>query len=213
VESLDLFKNHKLGPGDILKISDLQRQRIYNAFETKMKVLEKRTYRDASRGLTYTCYLADAPDEITHMVVVKEVGDQFETFVYYKELEGPACDFEGLFDETKEDLVSISPPIEVEERKSLKETTPIEVTFKKKSFGTLFGVRMDSHKGGDEELKTIGEYFSEDPCENPHCFIEWTGNFSEGFIEIWYGSQVEKHEISLDDVSGTILSRNNGILG
>jgi len=65
------------------------------------------------------------------------------------------------------------------------------VTWVKKTMGTVFGVDVNSTDTG-KDVKTIAEYATDDDTDgNPHCFIEWTGDTEEGYLEMWYGCDVE----------------------
>jgi len=71
-----------------------------------------------------------------------------------------------------------------------------DVTWDKKDAGSTFGVQTHSTESGDDE-KTLAEYFTNDNPENPHAFIEWTGDSEKGWIEIWYGCEIRPEDIEM----------------
>ncbi len=71
----------------------------------------------------------------------------------------------------------------------------VDVTWDKKDAGSTFGVETTSTEA-KRDAKTLAEYFTNDETHgNPYCFIEWTGDSENGWIEIWYGCEIKPEDL------------------
>ena len=183
--------------GDIITLSDIQTQMAYNKSKIDFKISEVRVYKEPQGGFTYTAYIAEyKPDDeeehqIMLIVLTLGVGEIFELRLFYLDGDGVSGDFEPLFMENDDDLVErfeVTLHIEGED---------LPVTFDKQG-PTSFGVEFYTNEISEPQCKAIAEYFTEDECRgNPHCFIEWTGDKKDGFIELWYGCEIKPYEVKM----------------
>ena len=61
---------------------------------------------------------------------------------------------------------------------------------------------QDDKGAGCLDYKTLAEYFTNDDTRgNPHCFVEWTGDAETGYMEIWYGCEIENTDIEVFKVN------------
>jgi len=186
--------------GDIITLSDVQTQQEFNEMSVDFRIKEIRTYKEPGGLFTYTGYISEyAPENeepTTIMLFLRQVDDDFDLFVYYVDQEGPSDDFGPLFktnpkDPEDEDLVDI---FEVDIHVDGKD---LPVTWNQKGSGTIFGVDYNSTDTGEGQ-KTISEYYTKDETGgNPHCFIDWAGDTTDGFLEIWYGCEVTPEDVEL----------------
>ncbi|MDD5649803.1 MAG: hypothetical protein PHF86_05185 [Candidatus Nanoarchaeia archaeon] len=183
------------GKNDIVTLSDLQTQTEFNMLSVDFIITEVRTYKEPSSYFTYTCYFASykpsVGDEQTIMLMVRQIGANFDLRVFYMDSSGPSEDFVPLFDALKDDLIDrFNATLHFGE-------DDVEVTWDRQG-DSKFGIETKSTQSGESDPKTIAEYFTADDSRgNPHCFIEWTGNKLGGFIEVWYGCEVRVDDVEL----------------
>jgi hypothetical protein len=185
---------------DIITLSDIQTQTEYSKISVDFVITEVRTYKEPSGFFTYTAYLATykpKPDqEHNIMLLVRNVGDDFDLRVFYLNTEGPSEDFSPLFFPDADDLID---RFEVTIHFSDGE---VDVTWDRQG-DTNFGIESTTTKTQGTDQKTLAEYFTNDEARgNPHCFIEWTGNKVKGYIEVWYGC-----DIRVEDVESLKINR------
>lgn len=185
------------GVDDIITLSDLQTQEEYNKTSVDFRIREVRVYKEPQGVFTYTAYLAeykpnkDKVDQI--MLLVMQVGSEFELRVYFLDNDGASDDFAPVFAEDKDDLIDrfdVTLNIGDEE---------YPVTWDKQG-SSAFGVETTSTESNSDEpdCKTLAEYFTNDETKgNPHCFIEWTGDKEGGYIEIWYGCEIRNEDVEI----------------
>jgi hypothetical protein len=182
--------------GDIITLSDIQTQKEFKEMEVDFKIIQTREYRHPNGVFAYTGYIASyqatpEDEEQQIMLLVRQIGDDFDLQVYYMDNEGTSEEFEALFVENEEDLLD---RFEVQLHFGEED---LDVTWDRQG-PTNFGVNYSSSDDDedDEIIKTLAEYFTNDDTRgNPYCLIEWSGDKVGGYVEIWYGC-----EITVDDV-------------
>lgn len=187
------------GVGDIITLSDLQTQNEFDELSVDFVVKETRVYTEPNGLFTYHAYLVDSPcedEEQTLMLLVRESGDAFDILVFYRDQDGDACGYEGLFEDDGQDLLE-----RFEVDLHLPEDKESHVVWDKKQAGSTFGTETDVVDGDgnpSHDIKTLAEYFTDDDTGgNPHCFIEWTGEADAGWIEVWYGAEIRPEDIEI----------------
>jgi hypothetical protein len=184
------------GVGDIITLSDIQTQTEFKKLDVDFTIVETREYKHPEGVFCYTGYIAvyqASPDAEQQqiMLVVRQVGDQYDLRVYYMDSDGPADIFEGLFVKEEDDLVDrFEVTLHFDE-------DHLDVTWDRQGV-TNFGIECRSSASKDVNCKTIASYFTNDDTRgNPHCFIEWTGDKIGGYIEIWYGCEIRKNDLEM----------------
>jgi hypothetical protein len=184
------------GVGDIITLSDIQTQTEFKKLDVDFTIVETREYKHPEGIFCYTGYIAvyqASPDAEQQqiMLVVRQVGDQYDLRVYYMDSDGLSENFGAIINDDGEDLVD---RFEVDLHFN-EETLP--VTWDRQG-ATNFGVECRSSETKHVNCKTIANYFTNDDTRgNPHCFIEWTGNSIGGYIEIWYGCEIRKNDLEM----------------
>lgn len=182
---------------DIITLSDIQTQEEYNKTSVDFRITEVRTYQEPQDVFTYTAYLAEykpnKDEEHQIMLLVMQVGNDFELRVYFLDSDGTSDDFGPVFFEEEDDLIDrFDVTLHIDE-------TNYPVTWDKQG-SSAFGVEVTSTESESDEpdCKTIAEYFTNDETKgNPHCFIEWTGDKEGGYIEIWYGCEIRNEDVEI----------------
>ena len=175
--------------GDIVTLSDIQTQKQYKETSVDFKIIEKRVYQEPNDLFTFISYLVEDPDELKLMLMIRQVEDEEDLRLYYLDQEEIAAEYvEAIITENGEDLEET-----FEANIILDDDSEKEVTWYKQRiiFGIETEIRSSDHTN---DIKTIADYYTKDHEENPHCFVEWTGD-EEGWIEVWYGC-----DIRIDDV-------------
>lgn len=205
----------KFKEGDIITLSDLQTQVEFNSTSADFLIKEVRTYTEPSGSFTYTGYLAayKPGDEIDEqkgiMLLVRDFKDiGYDLRVYYLDQDGPVGDYEVILERKpcvsesdeepdEEDIPEIT--VDLSDRFDnvlYLDNEEFHVTWDKQGV-TFFGVETRSTSMKNDQ-KTIAEYFTDDETKgNPHCFIEWTGDEIEGWIEIWYGCDIRTEDVEM----------------
>jgi len=208
---LDIHKlaSHKVG--DIVTLSDLQTQIEFNSLKVDFVIDAVRHYNEPSGVFKFTGYVVHAdgkPDEPPYMILIKEVGNAHDVFVYY-------LDSNHEFYVAKDG----QPPCEVmnfvlnDTRDNFRSRIECDVAYKEGSThvvwdlqGTTFGVKYKESEGvytGDfsDSIVTLGEFFTNsDNKGNSYCLMDWSGDIDPGFLEIWYGCVIKNHEIEIFSV-------------
>lgn len=184
------------GVGDIITLSDIQTQKEFNKLEVDFRIIETREYRHPENMFVYTGYIAvyqatPEDEEQQIMLLIRQVGDDFDLHVYYMDNDGPSESFEDLFVEDDDDLVDrFEVDLHFDE-----ESLP--VTWDRQG-SSNFGIECNSSESEETNVKTISEYFTNDDTRgNPYCFIEWSGDKEGGYIEIWYGCEIRESDIEI----------------
>jgi hypothetical protein len=184
------------GIGDIATLSDLQTQKEFKKMEVDFLIIETREYRHPI--FTYTGYVmsykATPEDEEQQiLLLIRQVGDDFDLRVYYMDSDGPSDDFEDLFVVDDDDLVDrFDATLHFDE-----DNADLEVTWDRQGHSN-FGIECDSSESEETTIKTLAEYFTNDDTRgNPHCLIEWTGDKLGGYIEIWYGCEIRENDLEM----------------
>lgn len=186
--------NHSVG--DIITLSDIQTQIEYKKTNVDFVITEKREYNHPENLFKYTAFIAsydpDKTDDIEAkdiMVLVREIGNDYNLRLFYLDNCGLVENFEPLFCESEDDLID---RFEVDLHFG-DENLP--VTWDKQD-KTNFGIETYSTEFESSQCKTIAEYFTNDDTKgNPHCFIEWSGDKEDGFVEMWYGCDIEIFDV------------------
>ena len=180
--------------GGIVSLSTTQTIEDFNTLSVDFEIKDVREYHEPNGSLDYTGYLLHShlEPELMYMLMVRKVGNDFDMLLYYLNIEGDVSEagevvlteggenFRERFEITLDDA----------------EGNPQEVTWDQKGSGTFFGVEYkDSEDAG---TKTISEYFTNDACgNNPHVFLEWSGDSKDGWVEMWMGHEVKPTEVTL----------------
>lgn len=93
------------GKGDIATLSDIQTQKEFNELSSDFRIIEIRTYREPGGFFTYTGYICeyqgkdneDEPQQI--MILLREMGDDYDLFVYYMDQEGDIAEYQDMITE------------------------------------------------------------------------------------------------------------------
>jgi hypothetical protein len=184
------------GVGDIITLSDLQTQKEFKKMEADFQIIETREYRHPEGIFTYTGYLASykatpEAEEQQILLLIRQVGDDFDLRVFFMDSDGPSESYEDLFVIDEDDLV---------DRFDVTlnfDGTSLEVTWDRQGQSN-FGIECDSSESEETNIKTLAEYFTNDDTRgNPHCLIEWSGDKLGGYIEIWYGCEIRESDIEM----------------
>ena len=190
--------------GDMITLSDIQTQSAYNKTSVDFRIIEFREYVQPEGAFKYSAYIAEyKPDKESDpkqiMLMVMQVENEFELRVYTLSMEGTAEDMEPVLDPEEDDLLD-----RFEVTLNFDDSDDLPVTWDRQG-NSAFGVEVFSSSSEDEEepdCKTIAEYFTNDETNgNPHCFIEWTGDKDDGYIEIWYGCEIQPADVELFNVN------------
>jgi hypothetical protein len=98
------------GVGDIITLSDLQTQKEFKKMEADFQIIETREYRHPEGIFTYTGYLASykatpEAEEQQILLLIRQVGDDFDLRVFFMDSDGPSESYEDLFVIDEDDLV------------------------------------------------------------------------------------------------------------
>jgi hypothetical protein len=184
------------GVGDIITLSDLQTQKEFKKMEADFQIIETREYRHPEGIFTYTGYLASykatpEAEEQQILLLIRQVGDDFDLRVFFMDSDGPSESYEDLFVIDEDDLVDrFDVTLNFDD-------TSLEVTWDRQGQSN-FGIECDSSESEETNIKTLAEYFTNDDTRgNPHCLIEWSGDKLGGYIEIWYGCEIRESDIEM----------------
>lgn len=187
------LKGYKVG--DIMTLSDLQTQMEFDQPSYDFTLIEVRNYKESGGMFEFIGYVVENPDEQKLMLLVRTMGEDYDLMFYYLDQDGDIGDFESLLSEDGDDFIDEFDAEQEIDGKQLK------AGFKKKSYGTVFGVEHNSSSDSEETIKTIAEYLTEDEYGgNNHAFIEWSGDNKDGYFELWYGCEFAPHEIEINSV-------------
>lgn len=186
------------GIGDIITLSDIQTQKEFKLMAVDFKIVETREYRHPEAMYTYTGYIASyqatpEDEEQQIMLLVRLIGDDFDLRVYYMDNDGQSESFETLFVDDDDDLEErFNSALNFDDLDD-----PLPVTWDRQG-PTNFGIECDTSESSETNIKTIGEYYTNDDTRgNPHCLIEWSGDKVGGYIEIWYGCEITVNDIEM----------------
>lgn len=183
-----------LKKGDIVSLSTTQLISDFNELSVDFEIKDVRTYLEPNGALNYTGYLIHShldPD-LMYMLMVRKVGNDFDMILYYLDTEGDVTEAGQVV--LTEDGQNFLDRFEM----SLTDTegNPQEVTWDQKGSGTFFGVEYSDSE--DNGQKTISEFFTNDECgNNPHAFLEWSGDAEQGWVEMWMGHVVNPSEVKI----------------
>ena len=201
----------QMSVGDIITLSDLQTQKEYDALSADFKVKEVRFYDEPNGLFNHIAVIcnyenkdkgAEGQDQ-SIMVLARnfKTVNEFDIFVYYLDMEGEISGAaEHILNEDGQDLKN---RIEVT---VYFDDGEVDVTWDKKSLGTVFGVetsifQTEHREEVIQDNKTIVEYVTNDDMHgNQNAFIEWTGDSVDGWFELWYGCQITPNDVELYDI-------------
>ncbi len=190
--SIDKLKSLKVG--DILSLSTMQIISDLDSISVDFDIKDIRKYNEPNGALNYTGFLIHTTldSDLMYMLLVREIGNDFDMLLYYLDTEGDVSQAgEIVLTEDGNDLLERFDTVLFDENDNQQ-----EVTWDKKSSGTFFGI--DYTDSEDEGIKTIAGYFTNDDCgDNPHAFLDWSGDSSSGWIEMWLGHEVNSTEIKI----------------
>jgi hypothetical protein len=181
--------------GDVITLSDIQTQIEYNALSSDFIIKGVRTYCHPEGAFKYTGYLASykhgTENEKQILLMIRKVGSEYDMKVFCLNTDGASEDFTPLFSVDEDDLVD---RFEVDIHFN---DGDLPVTWDKQG-GSCFGVESSTLDSDEVDCKTIAEYFTNDETKgNPHCFIEWTGDKTGGYVEMWYGCEVGANDVEI----------------
>jgi hypothetical protein len=182
--------------GDVITLSDIQTQQEYNESEVDFIITSTRIYQEPEKAFTYTGYIASykegTSDEKQIMLLIRQIGDNFDLRVFFLDSDGPSEDFEALFNDSEEEDL-----LERIEATLYFDDGDLSVTWDRQG-QTNFGIEAIYSDSEETMLKSIAEYFTNDETHgNPHCFIEWTGDREGGYVEIWYGCDIREDDVEI----------------
>jgi len=185
---------HKVG--DIMTLSDLQTQAEFDDTSVDFKIDETRLYTVCGM-FTYHAYIASAPTDTNdrkYMLLIRTVDDDADLMLFYLDQEGDIVDFaEHILTEDKEDFL----------KEFTVELDGEDITWVRKK-PTTFGVKTTTSAEGDDQ-RTLAEYGvsddTQDATNNKHAFLEWCGDEENGFVEMWYGCEIQPHEVQIYEVT------------
>jgi len=190
--------NHNVG--DIMTLSDLQTQAEFDELSVDFKIDETRIYKEPSDMFTYYAYVASAPKDTNdrkYMLLIRTVDDEADLMLFYLDQDGDVTDFaEHVLSEDQANFIKEF-TVELDDK---------DVTWVRKK-PTTFGVETvisEDDEGIDNQC-TIAEYGAsedtKDSTNNKHAFLEWCGDEENGFIEMWYGCEIQLHEVKIYEVT------------
>lgn len=181
---------------DIITLSDIQTQKEFNKMEVDFRIIETRRYQHPEGIYTYMGYLAtyqatSEDDEQMIMLMIRQIGSDFDLRVFFMDNDGSSDDFQGLFMPDADDLIDrFDVDLHFDD-------ADLSVTWDRQG-STNFGIECDSSTSKETNVKSIAEYFTNDETRgNPHCFIEWSGDKKGGYIECWYGCEITEKDVEI----------------
>jgi|GEM_PF-5570376 len=192
---IEKLLNHNVG--DIMTLSDLQTQAEFDDTSVDFQIEETRLYKEPGGMFEYHAYVAKAPNERKYMLLIRVVDDEADVMLYYLDQDGDIEVFaEHILNEDQDDFLKDF-TVEIDEE---------DVTWVRKR-PTTFGVKTttSNENGKDEDQRAIVEYGASDETaeatNNTHAFLEWCGDEKNGFVEMWYGCEIQPHEIQIYEVT------------
>jgi len=184
----------RFGVGDVVTLSDLQTQETFNESSVDFMITETREYIEPNGVFKYTCYLMENNDSDGLMLIIREVGNDFDMLICYRVGsfvidDGIAATFlNDKRDDFKDTFIG-----SIEDGEEAK-----DVLWVKKDSGTTFGVTYNSTEGSGKAPHHICEYQNDTWPDNPHAFLDWIDNpDGEGYMEIFYGTEIKAHEVEI----------------
>lgn len=181
--------------GDVVTLSDIQTQETFNSPTVDYAIKEIREYVEPNGVFKYTCYLIENSDSDGLMLLVREVGDDFDMLICYKVGEFVIDEMiaKTFLNPEKEDFAdTFIGSIQTEEGEDT------DVLWVKKDSGTTFGVTYNSTGGPGKAPHHICEYQNDTWSDNPHAFMDWIDNpDGDGYLEVFYGSEIKTHEVEI----------------
>ncbi|MFQ5646164.1 MAG: hypothetical protein ACE5GM_04480 [bacterium] len=205
-------KYRSVKPGDIVTLSDFQTEMDFGG-PTDFEIVRKRHYTHKLFEMI-CCDLEN--EQAGLMLMIKEVDRVCELRVYVLDHEGTKKELkEDGWEHWEEDGDRLFPAFSAEipadeslEEGQKKEDGFLTVTFRQKSFGAFYDVAVcditgdeDRDNQDSERITTVGEYVTDQEVMNPEAFIEWSGDYEGGWVEVYYGAQVQPSHLEIFSVS------------
>lgn len=180
--------------GDILSLSDIQAQMMFNTDSVDMDIEEVRYYEEPNGLFKYTGYIVTAPDDVKYMLLIREIGELADTMLMFLDQEDNIKTYieSSLLTNDQQDFVDTFPC-----------TTPEGVEFNwVRKRPSMFGINTTviNEEDRDNDQKTLIEYSADVETKNSDALLEWSGDNENGWLEVWYGCQVKPYEINILEV-------------
>jgi hypothetical protein len=179
--------------GDVLSLSDIQAQMMFNVATIDMNIEEIRYYEEPEGLFKYTGYIVTAPDDVKYMLLIREIGELADTMLMFLDQENDISVYidAGLLTNNRQDFIDTF-PCETPEGESFN-----WIRKRPSIFGVNTTVITDDH---ETDQKTLIEYTADVETKNSDALLEWSGNEESGWLEVWYGCQVKPYEIKILEV-------------
>ncbi len=195
---LDIYT--KINKGDMITLSDPQTEVVMDG-PGEFEVKEKRVYTHELFKI-YAYLLHAEKDEDDVFLMVKVVEEDYDFRLYYLDHGGTQ---EELIDEGwghwSEDGDSFAAEFTVEIPTGETEDSFEEITFKEKDFGPFYKTILNRYttpgEDSEELVASIAEYETQEDIDNQEAFIEWTGEYNGGWVEVYYGSRIHNSQIEV----------------
>lgn len=186
------FLGYKVG--DILTLSDLQTQEEFKKLSVDFTIREIRTYKEPNEVFTYIGYSITTPNKQDLLILVKTMGEAFEVYIFYRDTGEPLAAGSPLLclltDDLSDLIVRMGAQVPNEGAEGMHTVTWDRQTV---SHGVQYEDTSDI-----EGICTLGEYFTNDPNGgNDFCLVDWKGDATKGFLEVWYGCKIQNSEITI----------------
>lgn len=180
--------------GDILSLSDIQAQMMFNSVSVDMTIEEVRFYNEPDGLFKYTGYIMIAPDNLKYMLLIREIGELADTMLMFLDQENDINVYidAGLLTSDKQDFIDTFPC-----------TTPAGDEFNWiRKRPSMFGINTTVITADDRSTdpKILIEYTASVETKNSDALLEWSGDEKNGWLEVWYGCQVKPYEIKILEV-------------
>lgn len=177
--------------GDLITLSSLGVMVDHGSTEITMVIKNKRIYH-LENMFHYTGYIIQPEDndEITYMVLIRQIGKDHDIVHYYLDKDGDvSLAREIVIDESGEDFIDRF-DLEITDDKNQTHN----VTWDKQQ--SFHGVDYSDNETEEEEIRSLGTYLTNDDSGGyPYALIEWAGDDQEGWLELWIGQIIKEHEI------------------
>jgi len=193
----DLKVYTKLKKGDIVTLSDPQTEVLMGG-PADFEVGEIRVYTHDFFTI-YAYQLRGNKEDDNLFFMVKVVDGEYDLRVYYLDHGGTQEELleEGWYHWT-EDRDAFAQQFVVEYTDEDSKVSE-EVVYRQKSFGPFYKTILKRNISGttEELVASICEYESEGDIDNPEVFIEWSGEYNGGWVEVYYGAQLHYSHVEI----------------
>lgn len=184
--------------GDIVSLSDFQTCAEFKSTSVDFRIRGIRSYEDPENRFSLTAYELEGPNEDTpFMLVVKQVDDLHDVFVYYLDISG---ELDGDSNNPYYALLT-------EDRQNLLDRIEVTVHYDDGEQDITWDIQDQTHgvrfsdSDENEGSCTLAEYFTEDDNRNNNfCLVDWKGDEDDGEIDMWYGCNIKDTEVVIIQV-------------